>query len=511
MRVFTTILEIVILTIVAWMVFPKLIFGMEFTHILPGIRFTSNLSLKHLLQLAVLIFIYAAMFINSGPGFLGASLSRLSPVVKTLALFILVFGVYLHVIPGHTGDNIPSKLIPISIVEEGNIDLDEFRYAIYRGHYYCMTKQNDHYYSTYPVYPGITVVPFYAAVKLIFPEKFDQWRQEYSQRNGDLLNGFAQSMHHYSASLIASLAIVFFWLIANRLAVPAIISVPTTIAFAFGTPMMSSMAASIWTHSPSILFMLMAIFFSASRDENEQTNTGLLLGGLCAAWAIACRPTGLVAGGFLALYVLLKCRKRAVFFLIPLLLLLTVVTFLNLQMYDKIFGGYQGQVNHFAIPTVQRIFYLLMSPSRGLLTFVPCVILLIFFIPRISQKKVDLLTLSLLAAAGEVGIYSCWSVWWGGNCFGPRLLADCIMWCLLGIVAANRYSLPPQHLMAKMGWLGSIFLVAYSVCLHTTGAIYGDKNWDRDYLKRHQEALMHWKKSSIMWTLTDIRNNPNND
>ena len=151
-----------------------------------------------------------------------------------------------------------------------------------------------------------------------------------------------------------------------------------------------------------------------------------------------------------------------------------------------------------------------MSPSRGLLPFVPCLILLIFYIPKIFQKRIDLLTLSILAAAGEFGIYSCWNVWWGGNCFGPRLLADCIMWCLLGILAANVHFKTPQRMMTKMGWLGGILLVVYSVCLHTTGAVYGDKNWDRDYFKGRSETLMHWKNSSIMWTLTNIRNNPDN-
>ncbi len=510
MRRVVTLIEILILLILSWLIFPKLMLGMELTHIMPGISMTTNLSLKHLTYLSVLVLVYCALFIHTGSGLLVASLSRLSPFVKALALFTLTFGVYLHATPSHTGDNVPTKLLPISIIEEGNLDLDEFRYAIYRGHYYCMIQQNDHFYSTYPVYPGITVAPFYAAVKLISPEMFNLWKQEYSQRNGDLSNGFVQLMHHYSAATISALAVVLFWLIAQRIGVPAMISLPTTILFAFGTPMMSSMAAALWTHSVSIFFMLLAIFFSASCDKNKQTNLGLLLGGLCAAWAIACRPTGLVAATFLTLYILLQYRKRTVFFLLSFSLLLAAVTFLNLHLYGRIFGAYQGQTSLFTIPTVQRMYFLLMSPSRGLLPFVPCLILLIFYIPKIFQKRIDLLTLSILAAAGEFGIYSCWNVWWGGNCFGPRLLADCIMWCLLGILAANVHFKTPQRMMTKMGWLGGILLVVYSVCLHTTGAVYGDKNWDRDYFKGRSETLMHWKNSSIMWTLTNIRNNPDN-
>lgn len=289
------------------------------------------------------------------------------------------------------------------------------------------------------------------------------------------------------------------------------VSLPTTIVFAFGTPMMSSMASALWTHGPAILFMLLAVFFSASRCEEEQTNFGLLLGGLFAAWSIACRPTGLVAASLLALFVLLTCKKRALFFIVPFLLLLGSIAYFNFGMYGKIFGGYQGQVSHFTMPTVQRIFYLLMSPSRGLLPFVPCVILLIFFIPRVLQGKVNLFTLSVFAVAGEIGIYSCWSVWWGGNCFGPRLLADCIMWCLLGILAANIHFSKPQRVISKGIWLGTLVLVAYSVCLHVTGALYGDKKWNGDYFKGRPERLMHWKNSQVTWTLTDIRYDPDNE
>ncbi|MBU1139204.1 MAG: hypothetical protein KKA76_09520 [Proteobacteria bacterium] len=511
MRIVITILELLILFIIVWLIFPKLVFGREFSHILPGIRLATTLSLKHLVLLAVVVLCYGVFAINNGPGLIGASLLRLSPVIKALALFTLAFGVYLHALPTHFGDTIPAKLIPISIVEEGNIDLDEFRYAIFGRHSYCMIKRNDHFYSTYPVYAGITVTPFYAAMKWMAPEMFGLWRQEYSQRNGDLLNGFVQLLHHYSAAMISSLAVVFFWLIAHRLGVPAIVSLPTTIAFAFGTPMMSSMASSLWTHGPAILFMLLAVFSSATCQEEEQTNLGLLFGGLFAAWSIACRPTGLVAAFLLTIYVLYKYRKRAVFFIMPFFLLLSTVAFFNFGMYGKLFGGYQGQVSHFTIPTAQRMFYLLMSPSRGLLPFVPFVILFVFYIQRVFQRKVDLLTLAVFAVAGEIGIYSCWSVWWGGDCFGPRLLADCIMWCLLGILAANVQGISLHRLRPKAIWFGGLVLVAYSVCLHVTGGIYGDKKWNAEYFKEHPERLMHWKNSQVMWTLTDIRYDPDND
>jgi hypothetical protein len=510
MRAVITVFELLILLIASWLVFPKLIFGIELTHILPGIPLTSSLTLKHLLYLSALILLYCTIVVNTGPGIIGSSLSRLSPFVKALILFTLSFGVYLHATPSHTGDNIPSKLLPISIVEERNLDLDEFRYAIYRGHYYCMTKKNDHFYSTYPIYPGITVTPFYAAVKLLLPEIFFLWKEEYSHRNGDLLNGFVQMMHSYSAAIMSALAVVIFWLIGNRLGVSNIISLPTTMAFAFGTPMMSSLAAALWTHNASILFVLLALFFSASSDQNKQSNASLFSGGLCAAWAVACRPTTLISVTLLTLFILLKYRRRAFYFLLSFLLVVTAVSFLNLHRYGEIFGAYQDQVSQFTVPTVERLYYLLMSPGRGLLVFVPCTFLLIFYIPRIFRKKVNLLTLCILAAAGELALYSCWSVWWGGNCFGPRLLADCIMWCLLAILAANINFKMGQGVMAKAGWLGMVFLVFYSVCLHTTGAIYGDKNWDRDYMKDRPEALMHWKNSPVMWTLTNIRNDPEN-
>ena len=204
MKKVTTILEILILLVVVWLVFPKLILGREFSHILPGIKLTTNLSLKHLIELSVLGLLYGILSINTGPGLVGASLSRLSPVVKALALFTIAFGVYLHALPGHSGDTVPAKLIPISILEEGDLDLDEFRYAVYGGHHYSMVKRNGHFYSTYPVAPGITATPFYATVKWLAPEAFGYWRHEYSRRNGDLTDGVVTLMHHFSTAMISS-------------------------------------------------------------------------------------------------------------------------------------------------------------------------------------------------------------------------------------------------------------------------------------------------------------------
>jgi hypothetical protein len=511
MRIATSILEVFIIFLVGWLVFPKLIFGMELPPILHGIGLAANLSLKHLMGLSAVVLLYGVLFINGGPGFVTASLSSLSPFTKGFILFALAFAVYLHAMPGHSGDTIPAKLIPISIVEEGDLDLDEFRYAIYGGHYYSMTKQKGHYYSTYPMFPGITVTPLYALMKWVAPDVFSYWKHEYSKRNGDLSDGVVVLMQHYSAAMVAAFAVVIFWLISQRLGVSAIVSVPATIAFSFGSPMMSSMASQLWTHGPAILFMLLAVFFSATRKIEEQTDVGLLLGGLAAAWSIACRPTGLIAASLLTLYVLIRSKRRSLFFILPFLTLLFGVGYLNMDIYGKIFGGYQGQVSHFAMPTVQRFFQLLISPSRGLLPFAPYVILLAFFIPAIFKRKVDLLTLTILAVAGELAIYTCWNIWWGGFCFGPRLLADCIMWCLLAILAANVHFKKPQGLKAKTMWLSTLVLVAYAVCLNITGAVYGDKNWTRDYFLNKPEKLMHWKNSQVIWTLTHIRYDMKNE
>jgi len=509
MRNFNTFLEVLILVILVWLVFPKLIFGREFTYILPGIRLTTNLSLKHLVQLSGLILIYCTIYINRGPGILGEFLAGLSPFVKALGIFTISFGIYMHSLPANSGDTVPTKLLPISIIEKNDLNLDEFRYAIYRGHYYSMIKLNDHFYSTYPIYSGITITPIYLAVKWVAPETFENWKHEYSQRNGDLQEGIVALMHKYSAAIISAFAVTIFWLIATRLEVSLIVSLPTTIAFAVGSPIMSSMALQVWSHGPAILFMLLAVYFSASLVEERQANIGLALGGMAAAWSVACRPTGFVAASLLALYVLLKHGKRSLFFGLPFLVLFCGVIYFNIDIYGKLFGGYQGQVEKFSMPTFYRLFQLLMSPSRGLLPFAPYVLILLFFIPKVFQRKVDLLTLTIFAAVAEFSIYICWSIWWGGNCFGPRLLSDCIMWCLLAIIAGNVHTSNLQGFIPKTTWLCCLFLVAYSACLHITGAVYGDGNWDKNYF-RDQQSLMEWKNSQITWTLTDIRNNPDN-
>lgn len=510
MRILTSLLEILLLIILIWLVFPKLIFGREFTHIFPGIRLSTNLSLKHLVQFAFLILFYSGIYINKGPGILGMHLARLSPTVKVIFVFFIAFGIYMHALPGHTGDTIPTKLLPISIIEEGDLDLDEFRYAIFGGHHYSMIQRDNHFYSTYPVFSGITLTPIYYTVKLLAPEAFGYWQHEYSQRNGDLTEGIVSLMHKYSAAIISALTVIFFWLIASRLEAPAIVSIPTTIALAVGSPIMSSMALQVWSHGPAILFMLIAVYFSAILDEEKQTNFELGLGGLAAAWSVACRPSGLIAASLLAIYVLFKHGKHSFYFILSFLFLLFGIFYLNIDIYGTLFGGYQVHVDKFSQPTFQRLFQLLMSPSRGLIPFAPYVIILFLFIPKIFHRKIDLVTLSVMATAAELSIYSCWSVWWGGNCFGPRLLSDSIMWILLGILAANVHITSLRGLIPKTLWLSCLLFVAYSACLHITGAVYGDGNWDRDYFKG-KSSLMEWKNSQITWTLTNIRYDPRNE
>ena len=85
------------------------------------------------------------------------------------------------------------------------------------------------------------------------------------------------------------------------------------------------------------------------------------------------------------------------------------------------------------------------------------------------------------------------------------------MWCFLGILAANIGFSNPLSVLQKAIWLGVLVLIAYSVCLHIMGALYGDKKWDADYFKGQPGRLMHWKNSQVTWTLIDIHYDPNNN
>ncbi len=140
------------------------------------------------------------------------------------------------------------------------------------------------------------------------------------------------------------------------------------------------------------------------------------------ALAVLAKPTGIILGPLLSLYLFWKTRR------FWLSLLPGLGTALGLAIYST-YNSYRfGNFRTFGAPWAFSIRFvpeglagLLISPGEGLIWFCPCIVLSVFGLSQIEMRRLEAWTIAALLAASLL-LHSLWASWNGGWSWGPRLL-----------------------------------------------------------------------------------------
>ena len=160
----------------------------------------------------------------------------------------------------------------------------------------------------------------------------------------------------------------------------------------------------------------------------EQTPRSILGASACALLAVLAKPTGILVGPTLSLYLFAKrtfpvrlCLAPGLGATIGLLLYFAYnwVRFANPLTF--------GQPYAFSLSSVPAgVLGLLLSPGRGLLWYCPPIVMAIFALPRAMQgRRLEAFTIAGLFLL-FLGLHSFWTMWSGGWSWGPRFLLPVI-------------------------------------------------------------------------------------
>src|SRR6185436_12328064 len=122
----------------------------------------------------------------------------------------------------------------------------------------------------------------------------------------------------------------------------------------------------------------------------------------------------------------------------------------------------------------------LVSPSRGLITYVPVVVFVAYLVIR-YRRTLPSVALTALGAANVVALValmSGWRMWWGGHSYGPRLLTECVPWLVLlavmGVGAMRNASAHVSRGRRRLELVVGAVLLVSSIAIHARGAL----SWD---------------------------------
>ena len=333
-----------------------------------------------------------------------------------LKLFLACFFLYnLNCRPIPSGDTVPAALLPLTVVLSGHIDFDAWQPFLersYGGNAYFLYAKNGHYYSVFPIAQPLLLTPLYTPL-LLAPGL--------RALPVPTLVLLARALEKLMASLIAAASVACLFLLLLRLTSPRRALLLAAV-YAFATNVWSTSSQALWQHGASQLAIVLSLLCLAIFQERAGWRAAAGAG-FFAALSVAMRPTDVL---FLAAScaVLLWLDRRAC-----LLswyagfgaLIGGALAIYNLSTFDYLRGGYSRPFNGAFWPGLAG---LTVSPSHGLFVYSPVLLFVLAGAFFCRRQRSPVLLIALLFFLAHLLVYAKWPDWPGGDCYGPRLMAD---------------------------------------------------------------------------------------
>ena len=385
------------------------------------------------------------------------------PLRTALLVGLAVFLVYLtNLRPMGAWDSVPARLLPFSILRQGNFDLDEFQWLrrLDPHPYFLRQAANGHWVSLYTVGVPLLVTP------LSMPVVW--WLQHNQISDDDVRFRLATvMMERVGAAAIAATSVALVFLAVSSFASTAV-AAGVALAYGLSTSLWSVGSQALWQHGAAALALagLSLSLLAADTRRNAAAAGG------CAALAVLVRPTMLVFAALALLFIWRERRRRLLAFLsLPTLGMLFLLAY-NLRLLGLFGGAYQR--GRFTAPDPARFLGLLFSPSRGLFVYTPAALLAVLGMVQPDRRAPRCLAYLPFGAAAYLLLYSCWTGWWGGHCYGPRFLTD-----VLPALALCAVPVVQRWWPHRWGRLAIVLLVTWGVVVQVIGVYCDDRSWDK--------------------------------
>jgi hypothetical protein len=396
--------------------------------------------------------------------------------------------------PVASGDSLPAALIPFSILLDHSMTLDRFGPYLRDHVWYAklVTRQvGGHWYSVYPIGGPVLATPLYVPVVCV------PWVR---RQDAATLVAVARIAEKFVAVALAAAAAVLLLALLRRM-LPEREAWLMTLVFALGTGNWSTASQALWQHTYGEVAILGCLYAIDRWEEGLADARWEWVAGFCAGCALTIRPSNIALP--VALAVVLSLRRTGprtwirVFAPVTGAGALTAAS--NLAVFGRVSGGYPPSLGgHF----LEGLAGVLFSPGRGLLVYTPVAVFALAALFRRARESGGRHRM-VIAAAGvfsvcDIGIVAFWPAWWGGYCWGPRLLTD-ILAPLMILVAAG---LPA---LRGSGWKWAFTVaVVYGLVIQAIGVYcYPEGRWDRlpVSVDSHPERLWDWKDNPIARTV----------
>lgn len=416
---------------------------------------------------------------------------RIKPDALTAGLiFIVAFFIFSASPLTQYTDSKYSMLLSQSLLEHRSFTLDG--YAIPRlkplynnnayknGDMYQLELVGDHLYYYFPPGASVLSAPFVTVMNLFGVSAANADGTYNLQGEGRIQSGLA-------ALLMALLAVVFYY--TSRLLLPPGWSLIIALGGVLGTPVWSTASRGMWTHTWSILLLGTLILIVLARETGKRELSPVILASLLS-WMYFVRPTSSIFIVALSVYVFLYHRR--VFLRYAITGAAWFAGFIAFSWYH--YGQMLPNYNRAGRLSFEQFWTgfagNLISPSRGLLVYVPALLFIAYLLARYRKQIVfpRLVWLALLVSIIHLTVSAGFTPWHGGYCYGPRYSTDLVPWFvllgILGVKAMLTWRDENTTRINAVAWnaslIGGSLLLLLSVFINGRGAISPEtETWNK--------------------------------
>lgn len=388
-----------------------------------------------------------------------------------------------------------------ALVERGSLRLDDELQGLdpadILGGRWQVLAIDGHVYGRYPVGPVLVAAPFVFVAGHL---GLDMFQGEDDAALQALLAALSVALTFLLLEAIAAL-----WLSPWAALTLALLGV-------VGTSFISTLGSAFWTHDTLVPATLGGLFLLARAERSARclSRGEALALGLLLTLACLSRPTAVVTCVCLLGYLWSRQRAACTTAGATLSLLLLIYASVNLATIGRPLPPYY-QPGHWPAgrDLPHALVALLVSPSRGLFVYSPFLLAACVGLLDARCRRQPLYRLALLSALLHVLVVARQANWWGGWCFGPRLLTDLLpgLWLALVLSIEAWPGLRWPRLRASaVGVFGAA--AVFSAWVHVRQGLFswGPYNWnDAPPVDSAPERLEDWRRPQFLATSSRLQ------
>jgi hypothetical protein len=426
---------------------------------------------------------------------------RLWMVSLCTIVFIIT---YYSQVRAEGADALGTLLTAQTIVQHGTVDLDVYPTAKF---IYSTYIKNGHRFYIFPIGTPLYATPFVWVANLmekdmsVLVDSKNRYLSNFSH-DRDLQNFLSAFTSGFTCLLVFLLARYYI----NYSGVFLI-----SIAFVFGSSIISTMGTALWSINLTVIFVLLSLIMISSYERYSKKISPYILSHLIFS-AYLCRPTAALFIMILLIYLFVRIQHLVILVVLTTTLLFGSFILFSLYTYQEIVPVYYNPIRIQHADTFwTAVCGNLISPARGLFVYSPYLILtmigMVRFFKNLAQNLLFWAMLGWITL--HIIVISRYPHWWGGWGYGTRLITDALpAMLILTLLVWQQAQLQLSIVLRRSVVALFVGLTATAIFINSYQGLYNiyTMEWNmRPNIDTHLEYLFDWKHPPFLASSESLR------